>query len=182
MKILIFATTFLIVAAINLTGCSTAPKTSSDRAELHSRVLTTIETFKREDPGLIELFNSAHGYAVFPSIGKGGFIVGGAYGKGEVFEGGRKIGYCDVSMGSIGAQIGGQTYSEVIFFQNEPTLLSFKNGEFAFSAQATAVIAKAGAAANTDYEYGVLVFKMPKAGAMAEASVAGQQFSYLPEQ
>ena len=91
------------------------------------------------------------------------------------------VGYCDLSQGSIGFQIGGQGYSEVIFFKTDSTLENFKSGEFAFAAQASGVAVKAGAAANADYVNGVAVFTKPKGGLMGEASIGGQNFSYEPK-
>lgn len=167
-------------AAGGLAGCSTAPKTSSAKAELAADVEDAIALFKKEDPGISELFEKSYGYAIFPTVGKGAIGVGGAYGRGEVFEQGRKIGYADLSQGTIGLQLGGQTYSEVIFFENKRSLDKFKAGEFAFAAQATAVAATAGASANADYRDGAMVFTVEKGGLMYEASIGGQKFSFEP--
>jgi lipid-binding SYLF domain-containing protein len=161
-------------------GCSTAPKTSAAKAELAADVEEAIELFKKEDPGMAELFAKSYGYAVFPTVGKGAIGVGGAYGRGEVFEQGRKIGYADLSQGTIGLQLGGQTYSEVIFFENKRSLDKFKSGEFAFSAQASAVAATKGASANADFRDGVMVFTVEKTGLMYEASIGGQKFTFEP--
>ena len=83
--------------------------------------------------------NNAYGYAVFPNIGKGGFGIGGAYGKGRVYRGGKKTGDVSMAQVSIGFQAGGQAFSQIIFFENEATYLQFTSGEFEFGAQATAV-------------------------------------------
>ncbi len=91
------------------------------------------------------------------------------------------VGYCKVAQGTIGAQIGGQKYYELIFFQNDSTLSTFKEGSMEFSAQASAVAAAEGAATNADYEHGVAVFTKPRSGLMAEASIGGQKFSYQPK-
>lgn len=171
-----------LVAASTLigAGCSTAPKTSAARAELAADVEDAIALFKKEDPGMAELFANSYGYAIFPSVGKGAVGVGGAYGRGEVFEQGRKIGYADLSQGTIGLQLGGQSYSEVIFFENKRSLDKFKSGEFAFSAQASAVAATSGASADANFRDGVLVFTVEKGGLMYEASIGGQKFSFEP--
>ncbi len=166
-----------VIAALH-TGCQTAPKTQSDKDELHNEVKIAIMRFKDKDPGMDQFFSSAKGYAVFPSVGKGGFIVGGAYGKGELYEKGKMVGHCDLSQGSIGAQIGGQGYREIIFFETTTALASFKSGTFEFAGQASAVAAAAGASADADYEHGVAVFTMARGGLMAEASIGGQNFSY----
>jgi lipid-binding SYLF domain-containing protein len=114
-----------------------------------------------------------------PEIGKGGLIVGGAYGKGQLFDRqGRLIGYCDVSQGTLGAQIGGQSFGEIIFFENDRALTEFKDGKFALAAQASAVALTSGAAAAAKYDNGVALFIMNPKGLMLEASVGGQQFGY----
>ncbi len=139
----------------------------------------TIAEFKAQDTGLGDFFKKAYGYAVFPTIGKGGFWIGGAFGRGIVYEKGTPVGRTSVTQVSFGFLIGGQTYSELLFFRDKAALDQFKKGNAEFSAQATAVIAKQGVAATTPYDgTGLAVFLHIKGGAMAEASVAGQTFSY----
>jgi lipid-binding SYLF domain-containing protein len=118
---------------------------------------------------------------VFPTVGKGAVGVGGAYGKGVLYENGTPVGYCDLSQASIGLQLGGQGYTEIIAFENQDALNRFKSGNFAFDAQATAVALKSGAGANAKYANGVAVFTMDEAGLMYEASIGGQKFSYQPK-
>ncbi len=161
-----------------LTGCSTTPSSQADRDALRDRAEATIGEFKRRDAGMERFFSSAHGYAVFPEIGKGAVGVGGAYGRGVVFERGAFIGYCDVSQGSVGLQLGGQAFRQVIFFQSQAAFDQFKGGQFAFSANASAVAADAGASAAVDYRDGVAVFTMTTAGLMYEASIGGQRFTF----
>ena len=173
-------TIIILVATGGLAGCSTAPRTDVDRVRLHDEVATTITQFKQKDPSLTRYFDEAYGYAVFPSVGKGAIGIGGAYGRGVVYEQGRRIGYCDLSQGTIGFQLGGQAYSEAIFFEHEDPLQEFKIGNFAFSAQASAIAATAGASADAPYENGVAVFTMPQGGLMFEASIGGQNFSFAP--
>jgi lipid-binding SYLF domain-containing protein len=179
-KCLIAIMTVVFICGI-LSGCATAPKTEAAKSTLHKEVLAAVARFKTEDPGLREFFNDAYGYAVFPSVGKGAVGVGGAYGQGEMFEGGEMVGYCDLSQGTIGLQLGGQAYSELIFFEHKQSADSFKAGTFEFAAQASAVAVTAGASANADYEHGVAVFTLAKGGLMAEASIGGQQFSFQPK-
>jgi lipid-binding SYLF domain-containing protein len=176
-----FQVLFLVAAAALSAGCSTAPRSSADRAELHADVLSTIATFKAADPSILAFFDNAKGYAVFPSIGKGGIGIGGAYGRGELFEGGEVVGHCDMSQATIGFQLGGQVYSEIVFFETPATLGEFKTGNVEFSAQASAVAATAGAAAKADYDSGVAVFIHSTGGLMYEASIGGQKFSYAPK-
>jgi lipid-binding SYLF domain-containing protein len=144
-----------------------------------SDVSETLDLFKKADSSMTNTLNSAYGYAVFPNVGKGGAVVGGAYGRGQVFEQGKLIGYCDLSQG-FGLQLGGQVYREVILFENKAALDRFTGGEFALAAQATAVAAASGAGANAKYKDGVAVFTLGEKGLMYEASVGGQKFDYEP--
>jgi lipid-binding SYLF domain-containing protein len=140
----------------------------------------TIAVFKKADPELSRLFDSAVGYAVFPTVVKGAVGVGGASGSGIVFEKGKAVGKASLTQATIGAQAGGQNYSEVIFFETVPALTDFKKGALAFAAQVSAVAASAGASKNVKYQKGVAVFTIGKGGLMAEASVGGQKFSFEP--
>jgi lipid-binding SYLF domain-containing protein len=172
-------TVLALVLTILAAGCATAPKTADDAAALKSDCDKAIAMFKDNDPSLKEnFFDTAQGYAVFPTVGKGGVGVGGAYGKGQVYEGGKLIGYTTLSQGSIGLQLGGQSYSEIVFFQTKTAMDSFKEGEFALAAQATAVAASAGASADAAYTNGVAVFTAGQKGLMAEAVVGGQNFTF----
>ena len=147
---------------------------------LVSDARATIQTFKKKDPKIDKFFGSAAGYAVFATIGKGAFVVGGAGGDGVLFVGGQPVGKSSMGQASIGLQLGGQTYSEMIFFENASTLAEFKKGNFALAAQASAVALSAGAAATANYENGVAIFTATKTGLMYEASVGGQKFGYTP--
>jgi lipid-binding SYLF domain-containing protein len=140
----------------------------------------TIAVFKKTDPGLTRFFDHAVGYAVFPTVVKGAVGVGGASGSGIVFEKGKAVGKARLTQGTIGAQIGGQTYSEVIFFETVSALTDFKKGTLALAAQVSAVAASAGASKDAKYQEGVAVFTHEKGGLMAEASVGGQKFSFEP--
>lgn len=141
-------------------------------------VAETIANFKNADPGIQRFFDNAQGYAVFPTVGKGGITVGAAYGKGEVYERGRLVGYSSIAQLTVGLQLGGQAYSEIIFFRDRADLDDFRRGNFEFGAQASAVAVTAGASANAGYSNGVAVFTLAKGGLMYEATVAGQKFSF----
>ena len=117
---------------------------------------------------------------MFPTVVKGAVGIGGASGSGIVFEKGQALGKARLTQGTIGAQIGGQTYSEVIFFETVPALTDFKKGTLALAAQVSAVAASAGASKDAKYQEGVAVFTHEKGGLMAEASVGGQKFSFEP--
>ncbi len=143
-------------------------------------------------------FSTAYGYAVFPSIGKGGVGIGGAYGKGRVYEKGKYIGDTSMSQVTVGLQLGGQAYSQIVFFQDERSLHEFTRGDFEFGAEASAIAitAAANAKANSagssagasmgkndaravgEYNKGMATFTVAKGGLMYEASIGGQKFNY----
>ena len=141
----------------------------------------TIVKFKNADPSMKVFFAKAYGYVVFPSIGKGGFIVGGGHGDGWVYEKGTHIGRATVTALTVGAQIGGQSFSEIIFFADKAVLDDFKKGNWELNAQASAIMVKAGVSKDASYSDGVAVFTMPISGLMAEATVGGQKFKYTPK-
>lgn len=138
----------------------------------------TKQTFLEQDPGLKSFFDKAYAYVIFPSIGKGAAIVGGAGGKGTLFRNDTPLGEAKMTQVSVGFQWGGQAYSEVIFFENEVSFNRFTESRYEFAAQVSAVAATAGASANVAYEDGVAVFTVVKGGLMYEASVGGQKFKY----
>lgn len=180
MRSIVLACLFVATGAFLVAGCATAPKTAESRAELSSKVHSAVDKALKSDPGLKKFFDEAVGYAVFPTVGKGAIGVGGAYGRGELYEGGQLAGYCTLTQATIGLALGGQTYTELIFFETKAALDRFKSGSFAFAAQASAVALKSGASANAKYSDGVAVFTMGEAGLMYEASIGGQKFSYEP--
>jgi lipid-binding SYLF domain-containing protein len=145
-----------------------------------------------------KLFGNSYGYALFPTIGKGGIGIGGAHGSGRVYQKGTYVGDTSMTQLTVGLQFGGQAYSQIIFFQNKAAFDNFTSGNFEFGAQATAVAIKssAGAQAGTTgtssgasgsgkdastaggYSGGMAVFTVAKGGLMYEASIGGQKFSY----
>ena len=151
------------------------------------------------DAGTLNMFDTAYGYALFPTIGKAGFVVGGAYGKGRVYEQGTYIGETTMTQATIGFQLGGSGFSQVIFFQDKRALNEFTSGNFEFgaTAQATALTAAVDVSANTSgssatasggknnatiagtgYNKGMSTFTITKGGLMYEASVGGQAFTF----
>jgi lipid-binding SYLF domain-containing protein len=149
-------------------------------ANLEARARQTINTFKRKDSTLQTFFEKAAGYAVFPSIGEGAILVGGAYGKGLVYQNGEPIGETTLAKGTVGAEAGAESFSELIFFQSEQSLQQFKQGTFQFSAGVNAVVANAGVGAATNYRNGVAVFTTSRTGLMAKAAIGGQKFTFQP--
>jgi len=171
------------LVGFSLNACSSykqAGGADPDRL-LDQEAAGVVKLFKRTDPGLQRFFDSATGYVVFPNVTKGAAGVGAAHGRGVVYEAGQPIGYANLTQGTIGLQLGGQTYSELVFFQTTRDLTIFKRGETKLSAQASAVAASKGAAANADYAHGVAIFTLGQSGLMFEASVGGQKFTYQPK-
>ena len=177
-----FGTFAVLFAAVALMGCSTSPRSTEQRANLRDEGMTSVKEMERTDVGLEDFLNKAYGYTIFPSVGKGGAIVGGAYGKGVVYEKGQWIGYADLSQATVGLQLGGQTYSELIAFETREALDRFKNNQLAFSANASAVALKSGASTAAKYTDGVAVFTAAKGGLMFEASIGGQKFTFVPRE
>ncbi len=147
-------------------------------AKLAREVAEAIERFQKTDSTLAPLFQSAAGYAVFPRVSKGGLVFGGARGDGLVYEAGRVVGTVRLTQATFGAQIGGQVFREVIFFETPGALENFKQSKTEMSAQVSAVAAAEGVARNAKYVDGVLVFTQPLKGLMAEASIGGQKFAF----
>jgi lipid-binding SYLF domain-containing protein len=134
--------------------------------------------FLRTDPSLKNVFAKAYGYLMLPNVGKGAVGVGGASGNGAVYEQGKLVGKAKMSQVTIGFQLGGQSYRELIFFETKTALDHFKANKVEFSAQASAVAAKSGASANAKYTDGIMIYTQQKGGLMYEASVGGQKFKY----
>ena len=167
----------ILVAGLALAFAATA---NAAETQLISEANATKAVFIKTDPGLGQLFQTAPGYVIFPSIGKGAVGIGGAHGTGIVYQQGRPVGKASLSQLTVGAQIGGQSYSEVILFETPEALAHFMQGKFAFSGQVSAVALKAGASSDARYREGVMVFTATKGGLMVEASVGGQKFGYEP--
>ena len=168
--------TSLATWLILLAATAVAPRTARAQAD----VPPVIAKFKAKDPGMEKIFSDAVGYAVFPTVGKGGLGIGGARGKGWVYQRGGLIGRSTLTQVSIGFQFGGQAYSEIVFFQTRQALDNFKLGHLKLDAQASAVALTARASTDLAYRNGVAIVTMAKGGLMYEASVGGQKFSFTP--
>lgn len=168
---------YLLVAVVLLIGTSTIAQNKKDEkimADADKAKTTLLEAA----PNLDGFFENSAGYVIFPNVGKGGFIIGGASGNGVVYENGTAVGMADLKKLNIGLQAGGQAIIEVIFFETDVDLERFKTEKFQFAAETSAVALKSGIAFNAKYKDGVAVFALPKAGLMADASVGGQKFNY----
>ena len=147
---------------------------------LHADVQATRKRLDARHPGLQAFLDGAHGYAVFPAVGKAALVIGGAFGKGEVFAGGRLVGYAGVVQLTLGVQLGGETFTQIVAFENKQALDRFKAGKLAFAATASAALLKAGAATSADYENGVAVLVYSDGGLMLELALGAQKFIYKP--
>jgi lipid-binding SYLF domain-containing protein len=170
----------LAFAAIGMTRMSHAATTAQQDAQLVSDATRTVTMYKQADPGIETFFRKSVGYVVFPGIGKGGIGIGGAHGTGVLFEGGKPVGKVTINQVTIGAQIGGQEFSEIAFFEVPNVLNEVKAGKGSFSAETSAVALNSGASAKARFKNGVAVFTATKGGLMLEASVGGQKFDYTP--
>ncbi|HEX5069410.1 MAG TPA: YSC84-related protein [Vicinamibacterales bacterium] len=168
------------IAAIALIAF--APLHAARQADRDAKeVADAIALFKSSDKDLAKWFTSSYGYAVFPNVTKGAVGVGGAGGNGRVFEKAAYIGDARMTQVTVGVALGGQSYSEVIFFENKEALDRFKDNKLEMTAGWSAVAASEGASNNAKYTQGVAVFTVAKKGLMAEASVGGQKFKFTPK-
>jgi lipid-binding SYLF domain-containing protein len=179
MKKFVFALVSLGLVLTSLAASAEWQPDTNDTFELS--VQKAIVTAKQKDPTLAQWFASAHAYAVYPRVGKGGIGVGGAYGKGLVIRGDSTIATTSLSQVSIGLQLGGQVYSEFVMFRDKTALDDFSRGNYELGAQASAVAITAGASADAAYNSGVAIFTIAEGGLMFEASVGGQKFKYEPK-
>ena len=148
--------------------------------DLQANAQQAVADLQKADSTMQTFMANSAGYAIFPDVGKGGLIVGGAHGKGLVYEKTKLIGQATLTQASIGAQVGGQTFAEIIFFETPAALEDFKSGKFEMSAEVSAVAAAEGAAQAASYKQGVAVFTLPKKGLMVSASIGGQKFKFEP--
>jgi lipid-binding SYLF domain-containing protein len=165
---------------LSVAACAGAPKTPSERISLEERARVTLSEMQRRDPSLRGILMDAQAYVVFPEIGKGGAIVGGAYGRGVMYERGQPTGSVSLAQASIGAQLGGQTFAELIVIRDFNTVRKIKAGKFDVGADASIVALTAGAAGSTSLDADTTVFVMPRGGLMVDLSVAGQRLDFQP--
>ena len=186
--------TFITLAIIVVAIAATTPAQAD-------KYTNTIDVFKKS-PAVQPFLKNSYGYAVFPTIGKGGIGIGASYGQGQVYAQGKVTGIAKMFKGSIGFQLGGQAFSQIIFFEDKRAYDDFTSGNFEFDASASAVAITAGAQAKTgtegatagastgpasgkqaqtDYRKGMAIFVHIKGGAMYEASIGGQKFTFEPK-
>jgi hypothetical protein len=145
---------------------------------VHSEVEATLARVKSKHRELGPALKKAHGYAVFPAVGRASAVLGGTHGRGEVFEHGELVGYATMSQATVGIQLGGQTFSEIVIFNSKEALYRFKRGRVAFTAQASVALLKAGACAVSDYEKDVVTRGFSQGGMLLELALGFQRFTY----
>ena len=145
---------------------------------LHADVVATLNRMKEKDESLARQIDEAFAYVVFPSVGKASLVLGGSYGKGEVLRSGKVIGYAGIVQLTVGVQVGGQTFSELVLLRDEDALKRLKKGKFGFAANASAVIVKAGAAATNDYKDGMQIYVHSEGGLALEGAIGAQKMVY----
>ena len=172
----LFSQKCLSILAVLLFAFSCAFAQNSKEKERIADAKATKAAFIAENDKTAKFFNSAYGYAIYPSIGKGAVGIGGAHGNGVLFKGGVVQAPTSMSQVTVGFQWGGQAYMEVVFLEDQRAYDNFVSGKLKLSGQASAVAVTAGASFDVKYNDGVAIFTMVKGGLMYEASVGGQKF------
>lgn len=169
---------FMFVAA-GLMGCDTSsPNSPAQQVAMQDEAQVALQRMEAQDPSLVSAVNSSYGYIIFPEVGDAAIGIGGAAGHGVVYASGKKIGTVKLAEGSIGLQAGGDTYGELIIFQDAKSFNRVVNDSFEFGADASATIVKAGAAGASNFANGTQVYIMPKGGLKAGVSIKGQKFHF----
>lgn len=172
-------TLFTVLALALGVGCASAPETAPEQETLELEAHAALHAMTDKDPGLQAVIDSSVGYAVFPDVTEGAFIAGALGGVGVVYDSnGEVVGHAEVRGGSVGAQIGGQSFSQLMLFQTEAAMQEFMADETELSTDASAVAASAGASARLSFQEGIAVVIHDEDGLMAEASLDGQRYDY----
>ena len=169
---------YLTVGTTALLAFTLATPAQAQKESDILKVQQVIATMVEKDAGMQNWFDSSYGYVVFPNVGKGAIGVGGAHGNGLVYKGGELVAKSELIQVTVGLQLGGQSFVEVIFFKDQTAFNDFARGNFEFAAQVSAVALTAGASADVAYNSGVAIVTMTNAGLMYEAAVGGQKFKY----
>lgn len=169
--------TVLALLVLVMASCGSKKNTSADIIIDSNNAKSTVSENR---PEIASLFNNSVGYAIFPNVGKGAYIIGAASGNGTVYEKGVLVGYSSMKQVDVGLQAGGKAFIEVIFFQTQEALNDFKEGNYELSGNASAVLLEEGVSREVEFRDGVGIVTKPKAGAMAGISVGGQKFEFTP--
>lgn len=168
--------TSVALALVTATSTGFTAWDEDEANALDTMAQEALAAFNEEDSSVEHLLKQSFAYAIIPTVGKAGFGVGGAYGKGILYEGGKVTAMVTLSQLSVGFQWGGQAYSEFLFFQDYTAVSDFEKGNFELGAQVSAVAVTSGVSANAKFVNGVAIFTQAKGGLMYEASVSGQNF------
>ncbi|MGJ8665541.1 MAG: YSC84-related protein [Patiriisocius sp.] len=169
----------LILSLVLLVGLASFAQNKDDMKIIKAAEEAKAEMLK-SNPEIQSYFDSAKVYAIFPNVGKGAMIIGAASGNGVVYERGVLVGMADLKQLDIGAQIGGEGYSEIIFMNTDVSVQNFMDNDLELTSQVSAIALQKDATINGAYDDGVAVFTLTKGGLMAEVSVGGQKFRYSP--
>lgn len=180
------ARTFVLFSILGImaTGCTTGesvgPNSTARRQLLDDRAQLAFKEMTRTDPALNKILHNAYAYAVLPEVGQGAVGIGGAGGNGVVYRNGQHIGTVTLNQLSVGPQVGGESYSELVIWQDEPAFNRFKNGNLEWGAQSTAQLIKTGAASVDRFDQGVSVYVLPRSGLEVGVSLNGQKLMFHP--
>ena len=172
--------TEILAPVVLLAACAaSAPASREEAIELDNACWDAIRRFRQAAPSLNDRFAEAAGWAIFPRIDKGAVGIGGAFGRGMAYDRtGRILGFVSLSRASIGFQLGGQSYAELVIFKTRPALRRLTAGDFRLSAETSAVIVKDGVSPRATYTDGIMVVTMDERGIMYEAAVGGQKLDF----
>lgn len=176
MKKLLFA----VAAAVAVPSCASTPKTAAEQHTLETQAASTLREMQNQQPGLSNAIQSAYAYAVFPDVGKGAFIVGGAGGRGVLYEHGMPTGNVKITKASFGASIGAESMAELVILSNQDEVNKLKSGSFDLGGNIQAVVIQQGGSVPIGTVRGTMVYVMPRGGAMVDVSVAGQRITFEP--
>jgi lipid-binding SYLF domain-containing protein len=166
----------MVATLLSLALAATLPARAQD--DLQAKAEQAVSNFKSADPTLTNFFAKSAGYVILPTVAEGGFVVGAEHGKGFLYEKGKITGKVSLTEMSVGAQVGGGTFSELVFLETAAAVQTLKDGKCEMDAQAKAVVAASGAAASAKFQQGVAVFALPKTEAMIKAVIGGQKFKF----
>jgi lipid-binding SYLF domain-containing protein len=170
-----------VVAALALGACATKAPNAATQRNLEQQSTAALSEMEQRSPGITQMANDAAGYIILPNVGAGGYILaGGAFGRGILFERGTPTGYVELKQASVGPQLGGQTYAELIILRDQAALDRVKGGKFSVGGDVGVVVLTAGAAGGTQFNENTSVFVMPHGGLMAQLTVSGQKIDFRP--
>lgn len=171
----------IALAATCAVACASAPRSPQGKQSLEQEASSALGQMIQRDASLQPKLQQAYAYAVFPDVGKAGALVaGGAYGRGVLYVQGRPAGFVELTQGSVGFELGGQTFAELLVLNGPQQVHALERGTFNVGGQVSAVAVKAGAAAAAQFSGGMAVFVMPRGGLMAGLSLTGQQINFQP--